>query len=310
MGFASAGAQLISLPPTGSSSRRVEKPIQPPYSQFAYPLPSWKYNNWGDWKWKGKLRYYSVKGRVKDDDDDACELVNGMELSIGEQPHHSIPAYLFKAVKNNNGTAILLLSDLFAFQDSSIRDFAYRLACNGFNVLLPDLVNEDPWEKPPAQHSAKQEMQRIAEDIGTVTKWLTDEFSAAGLSRKLGIIGFGYGGGRVIDVLARDKGACFLIGASLYGTEVDPSLATKVKVPVLLISGDDDPLCPVSVMKDLEKGMGEGSKLVIFEGRGHGFVHNPGSPEEDDDAEQAFLMLRNWLHHGLIATNNLANCHG
>ena len=67
-----------------------------------------------------------------DDDDDACELVNGMELSIGEQPHHSIPAYLFKAVKNNNGTAILLLSDLFAFQHSSIRDFAYRLACIGF----------------------------------------------------------------------------------------------------------------------------------------------------------------------------------
>lgn len=245
-----------------------------------------------------------------DDDDDACELVNGMELSIGEQPHHSIPAYLFKAVKNNNGTAILLLSDLFAFQHSSIRDFAYRLACIGFNVLLPDLVHEDVWEKPPAEHCAKQEMQRIAEDIGTVTKWLTEEFSAAGLSMKLGIIGFGYGGGRVIDVLARDEGTCFLIGASIYGTQVDPSLATKVKVPVLLISGDNDPLCPVSVMKDLEKGMGEGSKLVIFGGRGHGFVHNPGSPEEDDDAEKAFLMLRNWLHHGLVAINNLANCHG
>lgn len=92
----------------------------------------------GAWKWKpkrGKL-CYSLQG-VKDeiDDDEACELVNGMELSIGEEVDHSIPAYLFKAVKNNNGTAILLLSDLFAFQDSSIRDFAYRLACNGFKYV-------------------------------------------------------------------------------------------------------------------------------------------------------------------------------
>lgn len=170
-------------------------------------------------------------------------------------------------------------------------------------AMASNLIHGDPWEKQPEQLSAKREMQRIAEDIGIITKWLVDEFSAAGISRKLGIMGFGYGGGRVIDVLAQDEGACFSIGASLYGTEVDPSVASKVKVPVLLISGDNDPLCPVSVMKDLEKGMGEGSKLVIFEGRGHGFVHNPGSPEEDEDAEQAFLMLRNWLHHGLVATN-------
>ncbi|XP_038890567.1 hydrolase tropI [Benincasa hispida] len=308
MGLASAGAQLISLPPTGSSScrRRIGTPFQLPYFRFTSPLPFRKCGNRSDWKWKGKREKkggkvcYSVEGVEDDDDDDAaCELVNGMELSIGEQPHHSIPAYLFKAVKNNNGTAILLLSDLFAFQHSSIRDFAYRLACNGFNVLLPDLIHGDSWKK----QSTKRDMQRIAEDIGTVTKWLVDEFSAAGLSRKLGIMGFGYGGGQVIEVLARDEGACFCIGASLYGTEVDPSLATKVKVPVLLISGDNDPLCPVSVMKDLEKRMGEGSKLVIFGGRGHDFVHNPRSPEEDEDAEQAFLMIRNWLHHGLVATN-------
>lgn len=153
------------------------------------------------------------------------------------------------------------------------------------------------------QQSAKEDTQIIAEDIGRATKWLVDEFSAAGISRKLGIMGFGYGGGRVIDVLAQDQGAWFSIGASFYGTEVDPSLATKVKVPVLLISGDNDPLCPATVMKNLEKRMGEGSKLVIFGGRGHGFVHKPASPEEDEDAEQAFLMLRKWLHDALVANN-------
>lgn len=65
------------------------------------------------------------------DDDEACELVSGSDLVIGEGDD-SVSAYLFKAVKNNNGTGILLLSDIFGFQDSATRDFAYRVACNGY----------------------------------------------------------------------------------------------------------------------------------------------------------------------------------
>lgn len=90
----------------------------------------------GVWKWKVKREkkggQVCSSHRLEGEIDEGCELVSGMELSIGEQPDRTVPAHLFKAVKNNNGTAILLLSDLFAFQDSSITDFAYRVACNGF----------------------------------------------------------------------------------------------------------------------------------------------------------------------------------
>lgn len=64
-------------------------------------------------------------------EDEACELVNGVELLIGEGDDE-INAYLFKAVKNNNGAGILLLSDVFGFEDSATRDFAYRVACTGY----------------------------------------------------------------------------------------------------------------------------------------------------------------------------------
>lgn len=70
-----------------------------------------------------------------DINDEACELVNGVELSIGEGAD-SINAHLFKAVKNNNGTGILLLSDIFGFEDVSTRDFAYRVACNGYKYAM------------------------------------------------------------------------------------------------------------------------------------------------------------------------------
>ena len=70
----------------------------------------------------------------EDRNDEACELVSGIELSVGEG-EDSINAHLFKAVKNNNGTGILLLSVIFGFEDSSTREFAYRVACNGYKYV-------------------------------------------------------------------------------------------------------------------------------------------------------------------------------
>lgn len=174
------------------------------------------------------------------------------------------------------------------------------------SVLVPDLFQGDPWNKdrPMAlleQWIAKQEPERIAKDITTSAKWMVDEFLAAGISRKLGIIGFCYGGGRVIEALARDQAGYFGVGVSFYGTRIDPSIASKVRVPVLFISGDNDPLCPVSVMRDMETRLGHGSSVVVFEGRGHGFAHRPMSPEEDEDAEKAFMVMRNWLNDGLLS---------
>ncbi|KAL8209164.1 hypothetical protein R6Q57_018519 [Mikania cordata] len=64
-------------------------------------------------------------------DEEACELVNGVEVLIGEGSD-AVAAYLLTAVKNNNGTGVLLLSDIFGFEDSATRDFAYRIACNGY----------------------------------------------------------------------------------------------------------------------------------------------------------------------------------
>lgn len=244
--------------------------------------------------------------KVEDDaNDESCELVSGVELSVGEGVD-SINAYLFKAVKNNNGTGILLLSDIFGFEDSSTREFAYRVACNGYNVLLPDLFRGDPWTKDRPKNLfdkwiSEQEPQRIAKDIATSAKWMVDEFLAAGISKKFGLIGFCFGGGKVIEVLAQDQGASFGTGVSFYGTRIDTSVASNVKVPILFISGDNDPLCPVNVLESIERSIGRGSRVVVFKGRGHGFAHRPQSFEEDEDAEQAFMMMKNWLNDGLVA---------
>uniref|UniRef100_A0A7C9E6W9 Carboxymethylenebutenolidase homolog n=1 Tax=Opuntia streptacantha TaxID=393608 RepID=A0A7C9E6W9_OPUST len=131
---------------------------------------------------------------------------------------------------------------------------------------------------------------------------MEDEFTAAEIPRKLGIIGFCYGGGRVVEVLARDQNSTFGAGVSFYGTSTDMTAAQNVKVPVLFITGDNDPLCPVDTLAELEKTIGKGSRVVVFNGRGHGFVHRPESPEEDADAEEAFMIMRTWLYDHLLAS--------
>ncbi|KAL0282839.1 UNVERIFIED_CONTAM: Carboxymethylenebutenolidase [Sesamum angustifolium] len=233
-------------------------------------------------------------------DDEACELVNGTEVSIGD----GIRAYLFTAVKNNNATGILLLSDIFGFEDSATRDFAYRVACTGYNVLVPDLFNGDPWTKdrPNAllqQWITKHQSERIAKTIFASANWMVNELAAVGISRKVGIIGFCYGGGRVIDILAQDEGNYFGSGVSFYGTRIDSSVATNINVPLLLITGDNDALCPISLFEDITK-RNKQSKMVVFPGRGHSFAHRPQTPEEDEDAEEAFMIMRNWLYNDLL----------
>lgn len=234
--------------------------------------------------------------------DEACELVSGVELSL-EEEDDNIRAYLFKAVKNNNGTGLLLLSDIFGFEDSFTRDFAYRIACNGYNILVPDLFRGNPWTKEQPnvfeEWIARQNPERIAKDISRWTRWLVDEFMAAGISKKLGIIGFCFGGGQVLKVLAEDRGSCFGTGISFYGTRMDPFSASSIKAPVLFILGDSDPLCAVSEIENIQKKIGIESKVVIFPGRAHGFAHRPGSPEEDVDAEQAYVIMRDWLYDHL-----------
>ncbi|KAL0365793.1 UNVERIFIED_CONTAM: Carboxymethylenebutenolidase [Sesamum radiatum] len=256
-----------------------------------------------------KLRVCCRQVKVEEErtnvrDDEACELVNGTELTIGDNAD-SIRAYLFTAVKNNNATGILLLSDIFGFEDSATRDFAYRVACTGYNVLVPDLFNGDPWTKDRPntllqQWISKHHPERISKTIFASANWMVNELAAVGISRKIGIIGFCYGGGRVIDILAQDQGEYFGSGVSFYGTRIDSSVASNIKVPLLLIAGDDDALCPISVLEDITKRNNQ-SKMVVFQGRGHSFAHRPQTPEEDEEAEEAFMIMRNWLYNDLLA---------
>ncbi|KAH9549692.1 hypothetical protein CY35_10G032400 [Sphagnum magellanicum] len=237
-------------------------------------------------------------------DDEVCELVNGTDVELGEGSE-SFQAYFIQAIKNNNGAGVLLLTDVYGHQHSPTRDFVYRLACFGYNVLVPDLFRGNPWSKQKSKEQfeewrATHPPDRLENDIDTSADWLSHAlFEEGAVTKGLGIVGFCFGGGKVIQALARDTKGRYTTGVTFYGTRFDPALAVQIKVPLLLITGDKDPLSPVDVVRQVESQV-KGAQARVYKGRGHGFVHMPESVEDDEDAEDAFEATRNWLHDHLL----------
>ncbi|KAL3700741.1 hypothetical protein R1sor_018763 [Riccia sorocarpa] len=235
-----------------------------------------------------------------EEDGETCEIVSRFNVTLGEEPNE-FQGYMVQAMKNNNGDAVLFLTDVFGFDDSDTRDFAYRLACFGYNVLVPDLFRGAPRRKDSRKEDYEEWRQQhppeqVAGDIDVATRWLQKETEGG----KMGVIGFCFGGGRLIETLAKDEDNLFSAAAFCYGTRFDTSLVKKIRIPLLIIAGDGDDLCSVSTVREMEQLAPEGTKVKIYPGFGHAFVHRPNSAEADVASEDAFTEIRHWFHQTLL----------
>lgn len=182
-------------------------------------------------------------------------------------------------------------------------------------MLIPDLFRGDPWDEqtPPTGEEfeswrSTHTPERIAKDIDVSTAYLKqvlegDQESSPNRTRggKYAIVGFCIGGGQTIQTLARQSPTIFATAVSFYGTRIDPDVvANSIQVPLLLITGDCDAKSPVDVVKELESRV-DGSKAIVYPGRGHGFAHRPDSLEDDEAAEAAFTDMRIWLKAHLLS---------
>eukprot|EP00271_Cylindrocystis_brebissonii_P003817 TRINITY_DN1505_c0_g2_i1.p1 TRINITY_DN1505_c0_g2~~TRINITY_DN1505_c0_g2_i1.p1 ORF type:complete len:336 (+),score=60.43 TRINITY_DN1505_c0_g2_i1:266-1273(+) len=247
-----------------------------------------------------------AKGEVGEDDAE-CELVLGKELELGAGAS-KFGAHLAEAVKNRNGSGVLLLTDVEGYQNDETREFAYRLACFGYSVLVPDLFRGKPWDPSRPKETEFDEWrsshpsERVESDIDMAASYLSSTLASyqdlPGKGR-MSVLGFCFGGGRLIETLARDDEGRFSAGVFFYGTRFETSLGAKIKVPLLLITGDSDPLCSEEDVRQVAQGVAE-SKVAVFTERGHAFAHHPKTVEEDEDAEEAFIMAKKWLHDHLL----------
>ena len=101
---------------------------------------------------------------------------------------------------------VLLLPDVYGWEDADVRNAADRIAANcGCAVAVPDLFRGDAWPRGRDPSGAAYEAwrarhppSRVAGDVEAAAAAAAETFAA----HSLALVGFCFGGGRVIEALA------------------------------------------------------------------------------------------------------------
>jgi carboxymethylenebutenolidase len=215
-------------------------------------------------------------------------------------------AWLVEPSENDRpqpGCGVLLLTDNLGHENEETREFAVALADAGLPVLVPDLFRGEPWQ--PSRPQAEYEKWRVGHPDERVA---ADVRAAASVLRRdlgvtsLGMLGFCFGGGRLMDELAmREDGVNPVSAVVYYPTRFDARAAgKKATCSLMAVFGEKDKLVPQSVVDELQDGLGENEEmeeceLMLFENAGHAFAHHPKSEQDEDDGEILKSQTADWF---------------
>jgi len=144
------------------------------------------------------------------------------------------------APRAGSGAPVVLVIHENRGLNDHIRDVARRLAVAGFSAVAPDWLS--PAGGTPADEDRARtligelNMADTVADGAAMISWLA---SPAGGSRKVGIVGFCWGGA-LVNRLAVASGDALKAAVSFYGPAPDPSEAVRVEAPLLLILAGRD----------------------------------------------------------------------
>ena len=182
-----------------------------------------------------------------------------------------------------------------------IRDVARRVALAGYSAVAPDFLA--PVGGTPADEDRARDMIGALGLAATVTDgralidWLS---SPAGGSRKVGAVGFCWGGG-MVNRLAVAAGPALSAGVSFYGPAPDPSEAPKVEAAMLIhLAGLDERVNATALpWAAALKAAGKDVTSIVYPGVNHAF-HNDTSVQRYDlaAAKRAWgATLEFWGRH-------------
>ncbi|MEM1222591.1 MAG: dienelactone hydrolase family protein [Verrucomicrobiota bacterium] len=215
------------------------------------------------------------------------------------------------AATNSKGTAqlpgIVFFPNWMGPETAATLEKAHEVASAGFAVFIADMYSVDvrPTNAGEASKAAgfvrsdRKLMRLRAQKAIDVFKELADEHPID--SERTLAIGFCFGGGTVLE-LAR-SGTDTINGAvSFHGDLMSPTLkadAEKVKIPLLILHGADDPYVPQSDVQTFIQVMQDAGvddwNLVQFSGAVHSFTdptaQSEGARYHARTAKRAFGMM-------------------
>lgn len=164
--------------------------------------------------------------------------------------------------------------------NAHIRDVARRVALAGFSAVAPDFlapVGGTPAEQDQAREMiGKLDLAATVADGRALIDWLS---SPAGGSRKVGAVGFCWGGG-MVNRLAVAAGPALKAAVPFYGPAPAPSEAAKVQAAMLIQLAERDQRVNATALPWAEalNGVGKNVTSIVHPGVEHAF-HNDTSAE-------------------------------
>ncbi len=206
--------------------------------------------------------------------------------------------YLAQPIDKGNYPGVVVIQEWWGLDDH-IKSVTERFAKLGYVALAPDLYRGQVAKEPSDAQRLIITVQvpKALQDIQGAVDYLNG--LDAVLPKKVGVIGFCFGGGLAMLMAYKGKGVGAV--ASFYGESVKPSDddIKVVTVPVLGIYGELDGGSPASLIDGWAakfKAAGKINQMIIYKGAQHAFFNDtrPSSYNEEA-AKDAWQRVQDWF---------------
>jgi carboxymethylenebutenolidase len=240
---------------------------------------------------------YAWAQQVKPDDK---RIRVGYETVPSPEGNGRIKGYLARPAKSGKRPAVLVIHENRGL-NPYIEDVARRLAAAGFVAFAPDgLTSVGGYPGNDEEGAAlfrKVDGLKMTEDFVAAARWLK---ARADSTRKLGAVGFCFGGG-MVNQLAVRLGDALNAGVAFYGRQAGAADVPKISAPLMFhYAGNDqrinEGIAPYEAALKANK---KTFVSYIYEDKQHGF-HNDTTPRYDEaSARTAWTRTLDWLNKHL-----------
>src|SRR5688572_7648032 len=208
----------------------------------------------------------------------------GYEVVPSPAGNGSIKGYLARPAKGKKLPVVLVIHENRGL-NPYIEDVARRLALANFIAFAPDgLTSVGGYPGSDEKGAAAfrtVDGKKMTEDFVAAATWLKARPDS---TRKLGAVGFCFGGG-MVNQLAVRLGADLNAGVAFYGRQAGVADVPKISAPLLLhYAGNDQGVnAGIAAYEAALKENNKKYELFMYEGKQHGF-HNDTTPRYDAEA--------------------------
>ena len=221
----------------------------------------------------------------------------GYEVVQSPAGNGTIKGYLARPSNSKKLPVVLVIHENRGL-NPYIEDVARRLALANFVALAPDgltSVGGYPGDDEKGGAAFRTvDRNKMTEDFVAAAKWLKARSDS---TKKLGAVGFCFGGG-MVNQLAVRLGADLNAGVAFYGRQASVDDVPKISAPLMFnYAGNDQGVnAGIAAYEAALKANNKVFEQHMYEGKQHGF-HNDTTPRYDEAAAKlAWTRTLDWFN--------------